>query len=65
MSEISLKEYFEARLEEADLRNEQRFRAQEEALKLALAAKNINAALAVSLVVGLMALAVALFTLFK
>jgi len=35
MSEITLKEYIENRLEEADKRYEQRFTAQEEALKLA------------------------------
>jgi hypothetical protein len=57
--EITLREL----MDERDKRYEERFKAQQEALKLALAAKNTYAGLAVSLSLGLTSIALAIFAL--
>jgi len=50
---------------ERDKQYEQRFKAQQEALAIALAAKNVTAALAVSLIVGALGLVGALVALWR
>lgn len=62
---ISIRDYIDVLMAERDRRYEDRFIAQQEALKLALAAKNTHVATAISLVVGLSGLVAALLALWK
>lgn len=62
---ISIRDYMDTLFRERDKQYEQRFKAQQEALAIALAAKNVTAALAVSLIVGALGLVGALVALWR
>jgi hypothetical protein len=62
---ITLREYIDTLFRERDKQYEQRFKAQQEALGIALAAKNVTAALAISLIVGVMGLLGAVVALWR